>query len=71
MGLNILASPLEIEICQRRIVRSRASHQHMVHPGRQGIEKLVEQFEVGSIERGGTDGTDISQHARAVQHFAP
>jgi len=61
MGLDILASPLEIEICQRRIIRSRASHQYMVHREGQVIEKLVEQLEVGSIERGGTDCIDLSR----------
>src|ERR1700683_3884195 len=61
MGLNILASPLEIEACQRRIIRSRASHQHMVHRGGQVIEKLVEELEVGSIERGNTNCIDLSR----------
>src|ERR1700722_5964917 len=61
MGLNILASPLEIEVCQRRIIRCRSSHQHMVHRRGQVIEKLVEQLEIGSIERGGTDCIDVSR----------
>src|SRR6266851_8383436 len=60
MGLDILASPLEIEVCQRRII-SRASHQHMVNREGQVIEKLVEQLEVGSIEGGGTNCIDLSR----------
>src|SRR5262249_19961540 len=50
MGFEIAARFVEIEVRQRRVVRTRASYQHVVHRRCQTVEEPFEELEVDGVE---------------------
>ena len=64
MSLDVAARLCNVQLHQRRVVRTRVRHPHVVDRRRQLVEECAEPFEVGGVE-GGSLGAELG--ADAVQ----
>src|SRR4030095_3904690 len=61
MSFDVAAKPFNVELRQRRIVRTGASDQHVVNRCRQLVEEPFEPVEVGGVE-GRDAGSKLQTH---------
>src|ERR1043165_2007818 len=71
MRFDITTRPIKIKLHQRRVVRTRASDQHVVHRRWQLIKKLFEELKVSSIESCRAHGANFVRGTSKTLRISP